>query len=157
MLQQPVIPRLRSTSIHPAMLPLNLLLSTAAFSAGRAAQNSPPHIVFLVADDLGWNDVGFHGSKQVRTPHIDKIAAEGITLERYYVQQECSPSRASFLTGRHVAHTGIQAALVGAHNVDSAPVPLKPDAHDAGAGLGTAVLVPRRSRCVAAAVLLGSV
>ena len=82
------------------------------------AASRPPHIAFVVADDLGWNDVGFHGSKQVRTPHIDKLAAEGIVLDRYYVQHECSPSRASFLTGRHVAHTGIQAALVAGHDKD---------------------------------------
>ena len=43
----------------------------------------PPHIVFVVADDLGWNDVSFHGSQQVHTPHIDKLAAEGVVVCRF--------------------------------------------------------------------------
>ena len=85
---------------------------------GAAGTAGPPHIAFIVADDLGWNDVGFHGSSQVRTPHIDKLAAEGVVLDRYYVQHECSPTRASILTGRHVVHTGIQAALVAGHDKD---------------------------------------
>ena len=79
----------------------------------------PPHIVFVVADDLGWNDVGFHGSTQVRTPNIDKLAKDGVQLDRYYVQAECSPTRASILTGRHVAHTGWQGALAAGHTLDA--------------------------------------
>ena len=64
-------------------------------------------------------DVGFHGSTQVRTPHIDKLAAEGVVLDRYYVQAECSPTRASILTGRHVTHTGWQGALAAGHTLDA--------------------------------------
>lgn len=68
---------------------------------------SPPHIIFIVSDDLGFNDVGFHGSTQIGTPNIDAIAKEGITLMNYHVQPVCSPSRASFMSGRHAIHTGI--------------------------------------------------
>ena len=66
-----------------------------------------PNILFIVSDDLGFNDVGFHGSPQIPTPAIDKIAAEGITLNNYHVQPVCTPSRATFMSGRHVIHTGI--------------------------------------------------
>ncbi len=58
-----------------------------------------PHIVFVLADDLGWYDVGFHGS-DVRTPTLDRLASEGVLLERHYVLPACSPSRSALLTGR---------------------------------------------------------
>ena len=66
-----------------------------------------PHIVFIVADDLGWNDVGYHGST-IQTPNIDRLAREGIKLENYYVQSLCTPSRSQLLSGRHQIHTGLQ-------------------------------------------------
>lgn len=52
-----------------------------------------PNILFIVADDLGWHDVGYHDS-ELRTPTIDKLAQEGIKLENYYVEYVCTPSRA---------------------------------------------------------------
>lgn len=57
-----------------------------------------PNIVFILADDLGWNDVGYHGS-EIKTPVLDRLAEEGVKLENYYVQAVCSPSRASLMTG----------------------------------------------------------
>eukprot|EP01045_Picozoa_sp_COSAG04_P027297 COSAG04_NODE_3966_length_2391_cov_1.774869_3_plen_157_part_01 len=60
-----------------------------------------------MSDDLGWNDVSFHGSTQIGTPHIDTIAAEGVALYNYHIQPVCSPTRATILSGRHVIHTGI--------------------------------------------------
>ncbi len=53
-----------------------------------------------MVDDLGWDDVGYHGS-DILTPHIDELALEGVRLDRYYVQRTCTPSRASLLTGRY--------------------------------------------------------
>jgi len=75
---------------------------------------SAPHIVFIIADDLGYNDVGYHGSPQIPTPHIDALAARGVRLESYYVQPVCSPSRSSFLSGRHVIHTGVYTPFTAA-------------------------------------------
>ena len=66
-----------------------------------------PHILLIVADDLGWNDVSFHGSTQIPTPHSDALALGGVILDNYYVQPVCSPTRSSLLTGRHVIHSGI--------------------------------------------------
>ena len=82
------------------------LLARAALAARDAGL--PPHIVFIVADDLGWNDISLHSSPaQIPTPHIDALAAGGVELTNYHVQSVCSPSRSSFLSGRHVIHTGI--------------------------------------------------
>ena len=65
-----------------------------------------PHILLLLIDDLGWSDVGFHGSK-IRTPNVDKLASEGVILDNYYVQPYCTPTRGSLMTGRYPIHTGM--------------------------------------------------
>ena len=65
----------------------------------------PPHVLLIVLDDLGWSDVGFHGS-QINTPNMDKFASEGVILDNYYVQPICSPTRGALLTGMYPIHTG---------------------------------------------------
>ena len=59
-----------------------------------------PHIVFIVADDYGFNDIGYHGS-EIKTPNLDKLAGEGVRLENYYIQPICTPSRSQLLSGRY--------------------------------------------------------
>ena len=69
----------------------------------------PPHILLIVLDDLGWSDVGFHGSK-INTPNMDKLASEGVILDNYYVQPICSPTRGALLSGMYPIHTGKNAS-----------------------------------------------
>ena len=69
-----------------------------------------PNIVILLADDLGWTDVSFHGGN-IATPNIDSIAAEGAELARYYVAPVCSPTRAGLLTGRYPIRYGAMRAV----------------------------------------------
>ncbi|XP_049722359.1 arylsulfatase B isoform X4 [Elephas maximus indicus] len=97
---------LLSAVLPPLLLLLLLLLPPPSCSAGR-----PPHLVFLLADDLGWNDVGFHGSS-IRTPHLDALAAGGVRLDNYYVQPLCTPSRSQLLSGRYQIHTGLQHQII---------------------------------------------
>lgn len=66
-----------------------------------------PNIVYFLIDDLGYADVGFMGSQDVRTPTIDRLAKEGVILSSFYVQPVCSPTRAALLTGRYATHTGV--------------------------------------------------
>ena len=71
-----------------------------------------PNIVIIVADDLGWNDVGYHGS-EILTPNLDRLAAMGVKLERHYVFPTCSPTRAALLTGRNPSRYGILGPIGG--------------------------------------------
>ena len=81
----------------------SLLAAQLGLSPGTPAMAQPaaprPNIVFIVADDLGWKDVGFHGS-DIKTPNIDKLAAGGARLEQFYAQPMCTPTRAAIMTGR---------------------------------------------------------
>jgi arylsulfatase A-like enzyme len=82
-----------------------------------------PNIVHIVADDLGWKDVGFNGSKDIKTPNLDKLAAEGAKLSQFYVQPMCTPTRAALMTGRYPFRYGLQTAVipsVSAYGLDTA-------------------------------------
>ena len=82
---------------------LGLAMCGLLFSSGLAtAQTKKPNILLIVADDLGYGDVGFQGGKAVPTPNIDKLAAMGLRCSSGYVSAPyCSPSRAGLLTGRY--------------------------------------------------------
>lgn len=69
-----------------------------------------PNILYVLADDLGWGDLGIHGSP-IRTPHIDQLAREGVELAEHYVCPMCTPTRASLLTGRHPSRFGAHATV----------------------------------------------
>ncbi|XP_053391739.1 arylsulfatase J-like [Mercenaria mercenaria] len=72
----------------------------------QSAFMTKPHILLIVADDLGFYDVGYHGSR-IKTPNIDRLAFSGVRLENY-VQPICTPTRGQLLTGRYQIHTGLQ-------------------------------------------------
>jgi len=76
-----------------------------------AQQPSRPHILYIMADDQGWKDVGFHGS-DIRTPNLDRLAASGARLEQFYAQPMCTPSRAALLTGRYPHRYGLQTLVI---------------------------------------------
>ena len=81
-------------------LPLAPLSSLAAGEAG-----SRPNIVFLMSDDMGWNQPGFNGSTRGLTPNLDRLAGESLKLTQFYTHSVCAPTRAAFLTGRYAFRT----------------------------------------------------
>lgn len=74
-------------------------------------KGSLPNIVVILADDLGWNSVGYH-NQEFKTPQIDSLVADGITLNRFYVAPMCSPTRAGMMTGRYPIRFGCARAVI---------------------------------------------
>lgn len=75
-------------------------------------QDKRPHIVHIVADDLGWKDVGFNGCADIKTPNIDALAAGGAKFTQLYVQPMCTPTRACLMTGRYPFRYGLQTVVI---------------------------------------------
>jgi arylsulfatase B len=103
-----------------------LALAAGMLSGRSRAAEPPPNIVIVVADDLGWADVSFHGD-QIKTPNLDRLVAEGAELSRFYVCPVCSPTRAGLMTGRYPIRFGLMRAVVPpwrAGGLDTAEVTL---------------------------------
>ena len=87
-------------------------LACAAAAVG-AADDTAPNFVVIVADDLGYGDLGSYGGTQVRTPALDRMAAEGVRLNEFYTPAPtCSPARSALLTGRHPLRTGVTRVFI---------------------------------------------
>ncbi|XP_006817496.1 arylsulfatase B-like, partial [Saccoglossus kowalevskii] len=83
-----------------------LLTVPVLFLSAFARCDSQPNIVFIFADDYGWNDIGYH-NPIFQTPNLNSLAADGIKLENYYVAPVCTPSRGQLLTGRYAMRYGL--------------------------------------------------
>ena len=94
-------------------LPLLLLLTLLAKCHELRGADKRPNVVIFLADDAGWGDYSRNGNRQVATPHIDSIAAGGVTLDRFFVCPVCAPTRAEFLTGRYHPRTGVYGVSTG--------------------------------------------
>src|SRR5438046_950984 len=88
-------------------LSLALLIGLLTISDARAGAPRRPNIVFILADDLGWADLGCQGSAYYETPHIDRLAKQGMRLGCYYNCQNCAPTRAAILSGQYPPRTGV--------------------------------------------------
>lgn len=83
-----------------------------------ADQPRRPNVLVLLADDAGWGDYGASGNRLARTPHIDSLARDGVSLDRFFVCPVCSPTRAEFLTGRWYPRTGVTGVSTGHERID---------------------------------------
>lgn len=90
------------------------LLATLFWCPPAAFAARPPNIVFVLADDLGWTDLGCQGSRYYETPAIDELAAEGMRFTAYYNCQNCAPTRAAIMSGQYAPRTGIYTVGSGA-------------------------------------------
>ena len=99
--------KLRSILLGLCLLPV--LALAAGSSAARAKPARPLNVVLILADDLGWGDVGFNGRKDWDTPHLDRLARQGTLFTRWYTNAVvCAPSRAALLTGQERSQFGTQ-------------------------------------------------
>lgn len=73
---------------------------------------SKPNIIHIVADDLGWKDVGFNGCTDIKTPNLDALATGGAKFSQFYVQSMCTPTRAALMTGRYPFRYGLQTIVI---------------------------------------------
>jgi arylsulfatase len=90
-------------------LTLSLLLPIVAFAQSRGRARRRPNVIFMLADDLGWGDLGSYGQTKIRTPHLDRLAAEGMRFTQFYAGSPvCAPSRAVLMTGKHGGHASIR-------------------------------------------------
>jgi arylsulfatase A-like enzyme len=99
---------------------LSIWIPLAFISCSPEHESNKPNIVLLVADDLGWNDVGYHGSN-IRTPNIDKLGESGAVLDQFYVMPACTPTRASLMTGRYTIRYGMQISVIKPHHRHGLP------------------------------------
>lgn len=96
---------MKSSANISSILCISLIVSTT-HAIGKSGSEKP-NLILIVADDLGYADLGFQGSKQIPTPNIDRLAKEGIIFSNGYVSSSvCSPSRAGLITGKHQASFG---------------------------------------------------
>ena len=116
----------------------------AMLSSSMAAAAVKPHILMVLADDLGWGNLGWHRpipSKEVMTPNLDQLVAEGIELNRAYVYHMCSPTRSALQTGRYPMHVNV--------------VNANPSIYNASESTGTGAGIPRNMTGMAAKLRQG--
>ena len=119
---------MRITRIVWGVVALAVWIGVGNARAEAAGAGGKPNIVFIMADDLGYGDLGCYGNRAVNTPHIDALAQSGVRFTDAYAPAcSCSPSRAGILTGKYPARLGMT-AIVEKHRGDRAPddAPLLP-------------------------------
>ena len=87
-----------------------------AVLATTAAAADKPNVVLMLADNVGWGDIGAYGGGEIRgipTPNIDRLASEGMQLTQFLVEPACTPSRAALLTGRYSTRVGLNTVIIG--------------------------------------------
>ncbi len=108
----------------PAAAVTLAILLAPSFASPADAKPDHPNIIIMVADDLGWADVGFRGGP-IETPSLDRLAAEGTELHRFYTTPICSPTRAALMTGRDPIRLGVMYAVIMAWDTNG----IHPDEH----------------------------
>lgn len=87
----------------------NISLHLVAFLAASLSSAAQPNLIWIMADDLGWGDLGSYGQKVIQTPHLDRMAAEGMRFTHYYAGATvCAPSRSVLMTGKHHGRTRVR-------------------------------------------------
>ncbi|MCY3916028.1 MAG: arylsulfatase [Chloroflexi bacterium] len=82
----------------------------------------PPNVIFVITDDQGYADIGYHGNPDLKTPHLDQMARESVQLDNHHHDPLCSPSRAALLTGQYACRNGVWHVIHGRHLLNPAAV-----------------------------------
>eukprot|EP00090_Calanus_glacialis_P005252 TRINITY_DN14070_c0_g1_i1.p1 TRINITY_DN14070_c0_g1~~TRINITY_DN14070_c0_g1_i1.p1 ORF type:complete len:497 (-),score=119.32 TRINITY_DN14070_c0_g1_i1:104-1594(-) len=101
-----------------------LMVLTALAVSGKRRKSSPPHLIMILADDLGWNDVSWHNTLML-TPRMEGLMRSGVELTQSYVTPKCSPSRAALMTGRYPWRLGMQRGAVERYQPDGLNASIK--------------------------------
>lgn len=105
-------------------IPRSVLLLLGLLFGPAVSFAEQPNVIVFVADDLGWNDVGYHGG-DIDTPALDRLAREGMQLDRFYTTPICSPTRAALMTGRNPMRLGVAYGVIMAWDTTG----IHPDEH----------------------------
>ena len=100
------------------------VVSGGCIPAADDPRSSAPNVILIMTDDQGWAQVGFHGNPYIRTPTLDRMAAESTEFTQFYVEPKCAPTRAALLTGRHGYRSGVVDTYLGRTLLDPAAVTL---------------------------------
>jgi arylsulfatase A-like enzyme len=100
-----------------------LAAATSAWAQGQAASPQRPNVVLIITDDVGYGDFGAYGAPDIKTPHIDRLAREGVKLTDFYAAPTCTPTRASLITGRYQQRVALEEALPSAGPRDRGLLP----------------------------------
>ena len=90
-----------------------LLVLLSSFAGNLVAADRRPNVIVIISDDQGWGDFSGHGNENLSTPNLDRLAQEGASLEHFFVQPVCSPTRAEFLTGRYAFRSNVLGTSAG--------------------------------------------
>lgn len=120
----------RSLTIRLSRLALALTAALASAAGGAAAQAvapaTKPNIIFILADDLGYGDLGAYGQKQIHTPRLDEMAREGMRFTQHYAGAPvCAPSRSVLMTGMHMGHTTVRGNFGRSATGEDVRIPLR--------------------------------
>jgi arylsulfatase A-like enzyme len=120
----------RSLITRLARVVLALTATLVSMAGGAAAQAAPParpNIIFILADDLGYGDLGSYGQKQIRTPRLDEMARNGMRFTQHYAGGPvCAPSRSVLMTGMHMGHTTVRGNFGRSAAGENERIPLRP-------------------------------
>ncbi|MCA9232005.1 MAG: arylsulfatase [Planctomycetales bacterium] len=100
------------------MLSLPIALAVALGLLFLSSAAASPNLIVIVADDQGWGDLSLHGNKNLSTPHIDSLAQDGASFDRFYVCPVCAPTRAEFFTGRYHPRSRVYGVSTGLERMD---------------------------------------
>jgi len=109
---------MKRTATHCRLVVAVAVVSVLLPAVSLRAAQQRPNVVVILTDDQGWGDLSLNGNKNLSTPHVDSLAGDGASFDRFYVCPVCSPTRAEFLTGRYHPRSGVYSTSAGGERMN---------------------------------------